>query len=506
MATATKSSLNKKLPVMDKIAFCSSAGVDMATKIFTGENGVFSCKVGFKQTNKSYPFQVQYRQRSRYTEENAQIVGASFTNWSDWKCAIAITNVVPADGTEEDYPVDRWLNANQGVNKKATYITCYEFSNYLIPSDYDAREFQFRIRAFNKSQAKHGNWATETLTVYKRADIQDETPITKTDGGMVIKFNYIWDKTASINVNSIKDASGRELVKKPFTTRIEYATLDSGTLPEARTGYTGGKINIPLGNLKRRIEVAEVLSGDIEFKTVDGAITKMELGEVQEPHRDIELSMSYTWDEELGLLKVSVINVDEVEIIELGCNITYIYHNKVYALPPIAEEIDLEDTSFFWFYPPIGIPFDIHAKAEDEDNIKDDTDILNASVSARGYRMNKADSLTIGAVAWGNPELEVKSQRQMESALPYGREKNIVFYGLGDTTEIGFSAVIVDKANLYGGELSRKEMWDTVRNNQGVYFFRTSKGEMYKVGLREISIVNDGNNMYLLNVDMVEVV
>ena len=80
MAKATQSTLNKKLPVMQKIAFCSSAGVDMATKIFAGSNGVFNCKVGFKQTSKSYPFQIQYRQRSRYTDANAKVMGASYND------------------------------------------------------------------------------------------------------------------------------------------------------------------------------------------------------------------------------------------------------------------------------------------------------------------------------------------------------------------------------------------------------------------------------------------
>ena len=80
MAKATQSTLNKKLPVMDKIAFCSSAGTDMATKIFAGSNGVFTCKVGFKQTKKNYPFQVQYRQRSRYKTANTQVMGAAYND------------------------------------------------------------------------------------------------------------------------------------------------------------------------------------------------------------------------------------------------------------------------------------------------------------------------------------------------------------------------------------------------------------------------------------------
>lgn len=76
MATATSSKLNSKLPTVSKIAFCTAAGKNMATKIFTGENGKFSIKVGFKQNAKTYPFQIQYAQRSRYTNTVAKQKGA----------------------------------------------------------------------------------------------------------------------------------------------------------------------------------------------------------------------------------------------------------------------------------------------------------------------------------------------------------------------------------------------------------------------------------------------
>lgn len=80
MAQATKTTLNSKLPVVSKIAFCTSAGANMATKIYTGENGKFTRYVGFKQNSKTYPFQIQYRQRSRYTNTNSKSVGAQWTN------------------------------------------------------------------------------------------------------------------------------------------------------------------------------------------------------------------------------------------------------------------------------------------------------------------------------------------------------------------------------------------------------------------------------------------
>lgn len=79
MATPTKSTLNSKLPGVDKIAFCTSAGKDMCLKLYTGENGKFSMKVGYRQLSKAYPFQIQYRVRSRYTQANAKKKGADWT-------------------------------------------------------------------------------------------------------------------------------------------------------------------------------------------------------------------------------------------------------------------------------------------------------------------------------------------------------------------------------------------------------------------------------------------
>lgn len=82
MATATTSKLNSKLPTVSKIAFCTSAGKDMGTKIWTGENGKFSRKVGFHQGSRTYPFQIQYCTHSRYTSENEKKKGARWTAWS----------------------------------------------------------------------------------------------------------------------------------------------------------------------------------------------------------------------------------------------------------------------------------------------------------------------------------------------------------------------------------------------------------------------------------------
>lgn len=103
------------------------------------------------------------------------------------------------------------------------------------------------------------------------------------------------------------------------------------------------------------------------------------------------------------------------------------------------------------------MPFSVCAKAEDANDFKDDVELNDISVSASGYRLNKADDIAIGAVAWGNPEMEIETAPQYETALPYGREKNIIFYGEGNTTSLRFNATIVDKDNCYGGSFGLKK-------------------------------------------------
>jgi hypothetical protein len=75
--------------------------------------------------------------------------------------------------------------------------------------------------------------------------------------------------------------------------------------------------------------------------------------------------------------------------------------------------------------------------------------------------------------------------------LPYGRNRNVIFYGKGTETDISFSATIVDEAGMYGGDYARKRAWDSLRNNQGLYWFRTNRGEMYKVGVTSVNTSHD---------------
>ena len=59
--------------------------------------------------------------------------------------------------TQTDAPANKWMKANVGVNKKGTYKTFKTFTNYQIGANYDARQFEYRIRTFNKAKARHGS-------------------------------------------------------------------------------------------------------------------------------------------------------------------------------------------------------------------------------------------------------------------------------------------------------------------------------------------------------------
>ena len=114
--------LNTNLPRVDNLHFCSSAGQNMSLKI--GVIGGFTRKVGFKQPGLSFPYQIQYRQRSKYTEEIQNSKGAEYSKWTDWKNAVQVGGI-PIDSTETALPANSWNKANKGVNTTSDYLTFY---------------------------------------------------------------------------------------------------------------------------------------------------------------------------------------------------------------------------------------------------------------------------------------------------------------------------------------------------------------------------------------------
>ncbi|MGN0037976.1 MAG: hypothetical protein ACI36Y_02420, partial [Coriobacteriales bacterium] len=363
----TKSTLNSKLPGVSKIAFCSSAGKDMYRTVFTGENGKFSAKVGFRQSATTYPFQIQYRSRSRYTRANAKVKGATWTKWGSWRNAVAVFGIAK-DATESDKPVNKWLKANKGVNRKSKYLTFFTFSSYQIAEAYDARQFEFRVRSFNRAKAKHGSWTSQVLSVYRRAAVRDETYYAGPEGGLIVDFNYAWDRGYSIQVSSVKDSAKRELLTKSFkTTANTDGQRSATTTPALREGYIPGTMEVPLSKLKREVAAGEDLTVDIRFVTEDKGATAFESHRVLDSEPAISpMVVTPSWDEVTGVLTVSVVKSDSDDVIDsLGCSVSYTYRGKDYSIEPVASHTDLSTTTCgsFTFYPPLGTALTVKAKA-----------------------------------------------------------------------------------------------------------------------------------------------
>lgn len=504
----TKSTLNSKLPGVSKIAFCSSAGKDMYRTIFTGENGKFSTKVGFRQSATTFPYQVQYRSRSRYTKANAKVKGATWTKWGSWRNAVAVSGIAK-DATESSNPVNKWLKANKGVNRTSKYLTFYTFSSYQIAEAYDARQFEFRVRTFNKAKAKHGSWTSQVLSVYRRAAVRDETYYAGAQGGLICDFNYAWDRSYSIQVNSVRDAAGRELLTKSFkTTANTDGQRSAVTVPAIRDGYIPGTVEVPLSKLKREVAAGEDLTVDIRFVTEDKGATAFESHRVLDSEPAISpMTITPTWDEVTGVLTVLVAKGDPDDVIDqLGCSVSYTYRGKAYSIEPVASHIDLASASCgsFTFFPPLGTALTVKAKASTYRSVR--TDEAATSLSAPGYRLNSHADAGLCALAWAGAGIDVKSSASVETALPFGRKKQIAFYGDGTSTSVTLSAKVLEVADQYGGAFASREGWDRMAEAQGICTLRTPRGGMYRVAVQSVSLTRDDAGIYSLSVSAQEVV
>lgn len=203
---------------------------------------------------------------------------------------------------------------------------------------------------------------------------------------------------------------------------------------------------------------------------------------------------------------MSANNTGSVTLLDIGCSVSYTYNSKDYTIAPYYKTVDLTGLSKFYFVPPIGLSLTVHVKEEDANDYKDEEEVTGVTLNAAGYRLNKQAKPSICGVAWGAAQYSIARSPQYETDLPYGREHNVIFYGSGSKNSLELGATIVDKAGLYGGSYARKLAWDNVANNQGVYIFRTNKGEMYTVGLTGVQLEHDTKDLYNLTVSMMEVV
>ncbi len=509
----TKSTLNTKLPKVSKIAFCTSAGKNMCTTLYTAENGKYSIKVGFKQNTKMYPFQIQYRYRNRWTAANAKKKGADWSAWSSWRNAVETTKLPYNDKKL----IDTWLFANKGVNKNSDYRTFKEFNNAIIGADYDAREFQYRIRCYSSSKKQHGNFTYQKLRIYKKARVIDETIHATADGGLVFDFNYKWDRGGSVRVYSVKDAEGIELLNASLTKAANYDSLRTETTtPAKRTGYTPAEFYIEPDELTRAVEPGEKLTVDAEYVTDDNAVTKLVVSKVKETDTTIDpLNLVYTFDELTGIYTLTAEKTDSNDFIQkISSYMTYQYLGKKYTIKPYLSEIDDNAlkgdatgvVATYYYRPPLNV--EVSAVVSVSNNYRGLTKTYTSPAKFKSplYMFTNIEKPEKAASCWDAVDFSISTSRPHEIALPYGRKKEIVFYGIGNETKIKFTANILDTVDQPGGVYSMLQSWIELRNNQGIYELRTPHSEKYKVAITDIQIARTSFNVYKLSISMNEVV
>ena len=87
-----------------------------------------------------------------------------------------------------------------------------------------------------------------------------------------------------------------------------------------------------------------------------------------------------------------------MDVESVDCSCSYTYNGKSYSVPAVAKTVHLQGTSYFYFYPPIGLPLKLVAKAEDEYNRNGSVTRTNYTVNASGYRLNHVKDRSICGV------------------------------------------------------------------------------------------------------------
>lgn len=508
------------------------------TVAYTGENGKLgTCKIYFKQNKTTYPFQMQYRTRSRYNEVNEKKKNAKWTKWSDWKCARAFTSptlgAVALKAKNAAKPVNKWLKANKGVNKKSAYIVAMNLTGHSIGSAYDGRQFELRIRTFSKSKAKHGAMAHQVLTVWKRTSITGERAFVGADGGLDVRYCWKGNDNGKLAVNSIKDASGLELLKPEClgtTYRWAFDPYYTGTLA---SGYTPARVDIPAGNLTRPIDYGEKLKCDIVYTNQFGAPTKLSLSSVTAQDTSLKegIALSYQSNRSIGALVLNVTDSQAAydSLASVSASIRYRDSAGIKRkLKPFASSVKLDGSTTsiaqFVFFPPHNTECTVtvllknnygsSVKIEEPQTFKgshytltrrwwgdDDIASLLAWINGEG----DADASYPLAAAYSNVDFSVSTSATNIYLAPLGED---VCWGAAGAaspeTTITFTADIVDTASEEPS--CRKAPWETVRRKlDSTYILRTPQGDAYQVLIDKIQIQKSAARVFQVSLSAREV-
>lgn len=513
----TKSKLDKSMPNVREVAFFHpSIGKNYTslncggTRGWTGWNGTTGWKIRIKQpTGTKYPYQVQYQCFLRPNGTN-RFSQAENPSANTWKSAKAGTSNTPAQNAITD--PNTWLKANLG--KRSTdwsMIDNFMTGNQSWGSGYDAKKICLRIRTYDNSRHRHGDWQYFELHCFLTPSMKTDNVILSynIDGGLSIKFDVKYPRNLYLQLTGVIKG-GRNLLNK--------ATVDKGLTVAATqrtTGYSTLIATIAGSELKTGVSPSDSI-------TITGLLKDKDGGSIDSSFTITGTVSAITWtttptvdtltyNETTGVVQFVVQNGQAIE--QCWAMARYFYKNKFYDIQPSAKTINLGSgqKSYFEFVAPIGIQLQmVYNCAKTFEGVRcvhPQALYVPITMSCKGYRLNPTDSsFRDVAILWGEPVFTQNTEPQLETALPFGRASNIAFFGSGNTRTITLSGTIVDKPDCYGGTSARLDAWRDVKfNTNRLYTFRTNRGDLYKVAIRSIDFSHDKKDLYTVNVRMTEV-
>ena len=513
------STLNSKLASPSLIAAYTVVGAGKrAETLYVNSSGTATTVTfGMRQAKgrKAY-YQVQYRWHYRYTGTQAVAHGADWTDFTDWQTPVAIaattsqTTAIAAGATTSP---DTWQRANYAPNKAYDYLRILDQS-VAIGSSYDAVSYQIRARVYDYATNKHGSWVySETIKVFKAAEVSDVTLHTGADGALDIDYNYKWDRGKALIVTIVKDASGRNLLRDTFKrTPQQRPILYSPNDPNAPStspctaGYRWGTNTIPASALKRKMEPNEVIRLNAYLATYDGARTYLPKPLTVNSY-DAELSaprIAVAKDNARGVLQVFAYKTDaDDDLDSVGCCVTWSYNGKDYTALPETSRVDTTINSTttpvgrFWFVGvPVGVTLAVTVAFRNSFAYLKRT-YAKTTLGATGtaYLNPASGAQTNTAAAFANMSLTVSSTPPVTIELPFGRTAPFAAYGKGETTTVTFTATIAETARSGQSDRSTWQYWNAIRTNPGLYVLRLPDGQMYRLAVQSIESTQERDGL-----------
>lgn len=512
------STLNRNLPKVSLIAFYSNVSQGTRfTKGFTDEQGRYTVAIGMRQpTNKAFPYQVQYRWHWRYTLANQQKKGATWTAWTAWQNPIAVSGI-PKGSTASP---DNWQKSNLGKGS-TSYVQVFKYTNCAMDAAFDAFCVQFRVRTYDASKRKHGEWVSSgDLLLYRRAQVLDETLVKPSASEIDIDFNYKWDRGRTLYIKSLKNASGTELLKRQVAVA---PAVDSarGVLTDCpkRSGYIAGTYRLKAGtHLNSVPDAGTQVTMDAWLQTADGAQTKFDTpktvisgdADLAKPTVNITSSQS-------GELTVLVYKGDATDDyysagIALACTNKRTGVRVSISPDYVKYTENVMNTSrpiitARYVRVPVNVALTVTASIRNRYKRVTYSNPVNRTIDTGAYSVLTWAGDTYGyatyyAQALGDMGISLSTERDMQTEVTGLTGETFVVFGTKKKTNISLSFAINDEVNAdYAGY----KRWDQIREHPGMYYLKLYDGRVYKLAIEKVSISAESKRQRKVSIEAVEV-